>query len=603
MWATRLSGKLNGLIAPTIADRLSERERELALAGLGRVHRHHLAGELARLDRGEGVRGHRPAGLDLGGLQRLPGLAADLGGDLVMAAGDSGHDLDEDLGPLVGRERVGHGLLGGVDRGLRLGGAGLGHASDDLTRIGRAHLEPVARLDPFAADQELPFGRRYAHDGEDTPMKVPDVSYARSGDVSIAYQVVGDGPTDLVFLPFLSNLYTLWQFPRFATILRRLAEGRRLIVVNLRGVGLSDRPRGFTIESRMDDLRAVLDAEGCQRPALIGLAEAAATCAVFSASNPDRVERLVLYDPWARGVRDEKERDEALAQIREGRERWGRRDALEGMARELNPQWAEDEEYLEWFVWHHRLTASPATWAEFRRMQIDLDVTDVLPAIRVPTIVISKERTRETATEVARPFLEPSSSSCPVSAEGFSRTTSLSRRSRRSWRARSSASFRRRFSPRSSSPIWWARPSVQRELGDRAWRDLVARHNEVVRRELARFRGVEMDTAGDGFFARFDGPARAIRSGQAIVEGVRGLGLDVRVGVHAGECELHEEKVAGIAVSVGARVAGLAGPGQVLVSSTVRDLVAGSGLDFVEHGTHELKGVPGEWRLFAVGAA
>src|SRR6185503_14735529 len=144
-------------------------------------------------------------------------------------------------------------------------------------------------------------------------------------------------------------------------------EGRRLIVVNLRGVGLSDRTRGFTIESRMDDLRAVLDAEGCERPALIGLAEAAATCAVFAASNPDRVARLILYDPWARGVRDESERDEALAQIRHGRERWGKRDALEEMARDLNPQWAENEEYLDWFVWHHRLTASPATWAEFRR--------------------------------------------------------------------------------------------------------------------------------------------------------------------------------------------------------------------------------------------
>src|SRR4029079_10641766 len=204
-----------------------------------------------------------------------------------------------------------------------------------------------------ATDEKLPFSHRYAHGDEDTPMKVPDVSYARSGEVSIAYQVVGDGPTDLVFLPFLSNLYTLWQFPRFATILRRLAEGRRLIVVNLRGVGLSDRTRGFTIESRMDDLPAVLDAEVCDRPALIGLAEAAATCAVFAASNPDRVARLILYDPWARNVRGSLERDEALASLQEQRERWGRREVLERMAVELNPQWAEDRDYLDWFVWHH----------------------------------------------------------------------------------------------------------------------------------------------------------------------------------------------------------------------------------------------------------
>ncbi len=434
-------------------------------------------------------------------------------------------------------------------------------------------------------------------------MKVPDVSYARSGDVSIAYQVVGDGPTDLVFLPFLSNLYTLWQFPRFATILRRLAEGRRLIVVNLRGVGLSDRTRGFTIESRMDDLRAVLDTEGSERPALVGLAEAAATCAVFAASNPDRVERLILYDPWSRGVRDERERDEALAQIREGREQWGKRDALEGLACELNPQWAEDEEYLEWFVWHHRLTASPATWAEFRRMQIDLDVTDVLPAIRIPTIVISKERSRENATEVADAIPGAELVIVPGIGRGiFENDFALE-----AIEAFLEGSPQQHVPDTVLATVLFTDlvGSTERaaKIGDRAWRDLVARHNEVVRRELTRFRGVEMDTAGDGFFARFDGPARAIRSGQAIVEGVSSLGLDVRIGVHAGECELHEEKVAGIAVSVGARVAGLAEPGQVLVSSTVRDLVAGSGLDFEAQGTHELKGVPGEWRLFAVSAA
>jgi class 3 adenylate cyclase/pimeloyl-ACP methyl ester carboxylesterase len=431
-------------------------------------------------------------------------------------------------------------------------------------------------------------------------VKVPDVSYARSGDVSIAYQVVGEGPTDLVFLPFLSNLYTLWQSPTFAKVLRRLAEGRRLIVVNLRGVGLSDRPRGFTIESRMDDLRAVLNAEGCERPALVGLAEAAATCAVFAASNPDRVERLILYDPWARTVESEQERAELLAQMPEGREQWGHRDVLEGIARELAPQWAEDEEYLEWFVWHHRLTASPGAWAEFRRMQIELDVRDVLPAIRVPTIVISKERMREKAAEVAEAISGAEFVIVPGIGRGIHENEFVVEAIETFL-----AGEQQRFIPDTVlatvlfTDLVGSTEQVAR-LGDRAWRDLVAQHNEVVRRELARFRGVEMDTAGDGFFARFDGPARAIRSGQAIVEGVQSLGLDVRVGVHAGECELHEEKVAGIAVSVGARVAGLAGPGQVLVSSTVRDLVAGSGLDFVEHGTHELKGVPGEWRLYSV---
>ena len=238
----------------------------------------------------------------------------------------------------------------------------------------------------------MPFGRE---------VEVPDVSYTRSGDVSIAYQVVGDGPTDLVLLPFLSNLYTLWQAPKFAEFGYRLAEGRRLIVVNARGVGLSDRPRGFTIESRMDDLRAVMDTVGSERPALLGIAEAAATCAVFAASNPDRVERLILYDPWSQSMLDEREREEALAGVPAQRDRWGRRDVLEQFAAELNPQWADDPDYLDWFVWHHRLTSSPSSWVDFRRMQIDLDVGDALPAIRVPTLVISKERERPDSEQVA----------------------------------------------------------------------------------------------------------------------------------------------------------------------------------------------------------
>ena len=577
------------------ADRLAQRERELALSGLGGVHRHHLAGELAGLDRRERVRRHRPARLDLGGLQGLAGLSGDLGGDLVVPRAI----------PATTLTRISARLWAGSGSAMAFSAASIAACAssapafatraDDLARKGRAHLEPLARLDPLAPDQELPFSHRYAHDGEDTPMKVPDVSYARSGDVSIAYQVVGDGPTDLVFLPFLSNLYTLWQFPRFATILRRLAEGRRLIVVNLRGVGLSDRPRGFTIESRMDDLRAVLDTEGSERPALIGLAEAAATCAVFAASNPDRVERLILYDPWARGVRDEEERDEALAQIREGREQWGRRDVLEEMAIELNPQWTDDEEYLEWFVWHHRLTSSPAAWAEFRRMQIDLDVTDVLQAIRVPTIVIGKERTRENATEVAAGIPGAELVIVPGIGRGIFENdfaveaieTFLAGAEQRFIPETVLAtvlftdlvgSTERAAQTRRPCLAGSRRPSTTRSSGGSSPAFAVSRWTPPAT-------GSSRDSTGRR--ARF---AAARRSSMEFAASASMSGS----GVHAGECELHEEKVAGIAVSVGARVAGLAGPGQVLVSSTVRDLVAGSGLDFVEHGTHELKGVPGE---------
>jgi class 3 adenylate cyclase len=431
-------------------------------------------------------------------------------------------------------------------------------------------------------------------------VEVPDVSYARSGDVSIAYQVVGDGPIDLVLLPFLSNLYTLWQAPKFAEFGYRLAQGRRLIVVNPRGVGLSDRPRGFTIESRMDDLRTAMDAVGSERPVLLGIAEAAATCAVFAASNPDRVERLILYDPWSQSMLDEREREQALAALPAQRDGWGHRDLLEQFAAELNPQWAGDPAYLDWFVWHHRLTSSPSTWVDFRRMQIDLDVSDALPAIRVPTLVMSKER--------ERPDAEPVASRIPdaeyVLVPGVGRAIQENEFAIEAAERFLEGSPARRIPDTVLATVLFTDlvGSTERaaELGDRDWRTVLERHNELVRMELARYRGVEIDTAGDGFFASFDGPARAISCAREIVERIPELGLEVRAGIHTGECQRVGEKLAGLAVNVGARVSAAASSGEVLVSQTVKDLVAGSEIGFEDRGAHELKGVPGEWRLYAV---
>jgi class 3 adenylate cyclase len=434
-------------------------------------------------------------------------------------------------------------------------------------------------------------------------VEIPDVTYAQSGDVSIAYQAVGEGPPDLVFLPFLANIYTLWQGPRFAEFGQRLATGRRLVVVNPRGIGLSDRPRGFTVESRMDDIRAVMDDLGSERAGLMGMAEQGATCAVFAASYPDRVERLILYNPWGRFVSDAEERDRRLAQLRRDREDWGRRDFLENMARTINPQWADDSDYLNWFVWHHRLTASPAAWVEFRRMQIDLDVTDVLSAIRIPTLVISKEFISGEGEAIAKAI--PNCEFVVVPGRGGSMQEN-------DYTAEAIEAFlagaeQQRIPDTVLATVLFTDlvGSTERavELGDRVWSELLEQHNATVRRELERYRGVEVDTAGDGFFARFDGPARAIACARAIVERVPELGLEVRAGVHTGECERVGEKIAGLAVNVGARVSGAAGPGEVLVSGTVKDLVAGSGIEFDDRGTHELKGVPGEWRLYAVTAA
>jgi class 3 adenylate cyclase len=437
-------------------------------------------------------------------------------------------------------------------------------------------------------------------------VEVPDVDYARTGDVAVAYQALGDGPPDLVFLPFMANIYTLWHAPGFAELGRRLATGRRLIVVNPRGVGLSDRPRGFTVETRMDDIRAVMDHSGSERAAVLGIAEQAATCAIFAASYPDRTERLVLYNPWTRHGGRRRAGGVAnfdavpLAALREESEKWGRREYLEEFAATINPQWADDPEYLNWFVWHHRLTASPSAWVEVRRMQLDLDITDVLPAIRIPTLVISKEFIRAEGEFIAEAIPD-----CDfVSIPGIGGAIQENEHAVEAIEAFLAGAEPRRIPDTVLATVLFTDlvGSTERavELGDRAWRELLEQHHAAVRRELERYRGLEVDTAGDGFFARFDGPARAIACAEAILERVSALGLEVRAGIHTGECERVGEKVAGLAVNVGARVSGAAGPGEVLVSGTVKDLVAGSGIDFVDRGTHELKGVPGEWRLYAV---
>jgi class 3 adenylate cyclase len=432
---------------------------------------------------------------------------------------------------------------------------------------------------------------------------VPDVSYTRSGDVAIAYQVVGDGPEDLVFLPFLANIWSLWIWPPFARFAHGLAADRRLIVVNPRGVGLSDRPRGFTVESRMDDLLAVMDAVRSERAAVLGIAESAATCAVFAASYPERVSRLLLFLPYARGARDEEERRAAVERLRSERDRWGTREQLEAMGRRLNPQWADDEEYLDWFVWHHRLTAGPATIVEFRRMQLELDITDVLSAIRVPTLVMSKEPMREESAEVAE--LIPSAELVELPGEGLAIMEN-------DFALEAIDDFLVGVSPRRIPDTVLATllftdlvgsTEHATELGDSDWRELLVKQRTLVRRELERYRGSEVDTAGDGFFARFDGPARAIACARAVVEGTRALGLDVRAGIHTGECELVDGKPAGLSVHVGARVSGQAAPGEVLVTGTVKDLVAGSGIAFESRGEQELKGVPGTWSIYAVSDA
>jgi class 3 adenylate cyclase len=438
----------------------------------------------------------------------------------------------------------------------------------------------------------------------------PETLYASSGDVSIAYQEVGGrGPIDIVFVHgFAGNLEVEAENRRYEAFFERLGSIGRVIRFDRRGTGLSDRVREVpTLETRIDDLRAVMDAAGSPRAVLVGTFEAGAMAMVYSATYPERVAGLVVFNAVAKGVRtpdypwasfSEQEFEGWLEQIRT---RWGTRDFAAEDLRHIAPTIADDAEMQEWWARVMRLGASPGAALVIARMAAAIDVREVLPSIHVPTLVLHTDLARGEAAYIAERIPD-------------ARRVELGGRDALFWLADGLVDEVIAF----ASSVWGGAPEPETvlatilftdivgstakaaQLGDRAWRDLVQRHHALVRTHLDRFRGRELDTAGDGFFAAFDGPIRAIRCANAIDESVRDLGLEVRAGLHTGECEIVEEKLAGIAVNVGARIAAQAQPGEVLVSSTVKDLVAGSGLSFVERGEHELKGIPGHWRLYAV---
>ena len=435
-------------------------------------------------------------------------------------------------------------------------------------------------------------------------MDVPEIEYARSGDVAIAYQTFGEGPRELVLVPMFSNLVFPWSNSDWRQMYLSFASFSRLIMFDKRGTGLSDRPRDLgPIETRMDDIRAVLDAVGADRATLVGVGEGGQTCALFAATYPERTDALVLVNTPARVVRAGDypygvSEDEWRAQLRAIRERWGTREYFEAQAREIDPD--GDDEFVDWFVTCQRFCASPAAALTFYRVYGETDLREMLRAIRVPTLVLYRRELRDQMLDLARRIKK--ARALELEGSGFATFEGMTRE------------VEAFLSDTNAEPV----PdtvlatvmftdivgSTERAaaLGDRAWRELLQEHYILVRRELARFRGKELDTAGDGFFAIFDGPARAISCARSIVDVVGELQLAVRAGVHTGECELQAGKVTGIAVNIGARVAAAAGPGEVLVSGTVKDLVAGSGIEFEEKGVHELKGVPGEWRLYTTGA-
>ena len=429
-----------------------------------------------------------------------------------------------------------------------------------------------------------------------------DVRYVRSGGVAIAYQVVGEGETDLVFVPdFCSNLVYAWESPYWRPFYERLAQSFRLILFDKRGTGLSDRGGSFpTLETRMEDLRAVMDAVGSERAAILGSHEGCLMATLFAASYPERTLGLVLFHPSLLGYEQYDEGD--LPRLRE---LWGTQEFCDEILELTCPTLLAEEEGRHWFANWLRVGASPAMGYELNRAFEQTDMSDVYTAVRVPTLVLYRETpvTPQTPTEsLAVAALVPDSRSMRVSGTdywGIFLSPEISDEIERLVAGEPAPAVPDSVLATVLFTDIVGSSARAQELGDRAWRDLLAKHHTAVRRELARFRGEERDTAGDGFFATFDGPARAVRCAQAAIEAVRPLGLELRAGIHTGECELHERKVAGVALAIGARVCGEAGPGEVLVSRTVKDLVAGSGLAFAERGPRTLKDV-GEWDLYAV---
>lgn len=436
----------------------------------------------------------------------------------------------------------------------------------------------------------------------------PQTRYAKSGEVNIAYQVVGDGPFDLVFVPgFISHLDLQWADPRIARFLEKLASFSRLIMFDKRGTGLSDPVAGpAPLEDRMDDVRAVMDAAGSERAALFGLSEGGAMSVLFAATYPERTHALLLCGTFPNGTPDPDDNPggqrwvDGVQSVRAATEHWGEGRTLAHMA----PSADSESDRIGRGIFE-RSAASPQMARTLIDMVLETDVRDLLPTLRVPTLVLHRaeefvpvECARYMADRIpgARLVVLPGMDHIPFygDADGYAEEIEEFLTGAR----------QAPVSDRILTTVMFTDivGSTERAaaLGDARWRELLGRHDELMRAELERHRGREVKTMGDGVLATFDGPARGIRCARAIADQVRSLDIELRAGLHTGECELIGDDIGGMAVNIGARIGALAGADEVIVSSTVKDLVVGSGISFSDRGPRELKGVPGEWRLFAV---
>jgi pimeloyl-ACP methyl ester carboxylesterase len=433
----------------------------------------------------------------------------------------------------------------------------------------------------------------------------PVTQYAKSGDVHIAYQAFGDGPINLVMVPgFVSNVENYWDEPDLARFLTRLGSYARVVTFDKRGTGMSDRVAELPgLDQRMDDLRAVMDAAGMEQASLLGISEGAPLCVLFAATYPDRCRALALYGSFSRFSYWFPTEEALEAFFGYVAQAWG----TGGSVQRFAPSRANDATFQRWWGRNERLGASPAAVTAFMRMNSQIDISGILPAVRVPTLVIHRTGDKAVNVDGGRDMAAHIPGARLVELPGADHIFYVGEN------ADEIADAIEEFLTGSRAPVAVDRVlatvlftdivgSTEKAaaLGDQRWRDLLDNHHATIRRNLARFRGHEVKTTGDGFLATFDGPARGVRCASAIAEEIRALGIEVRAGLHTGECEMIGDDVGGIAVHIGARVAALAGASDVLVSSTVKDLVAGSGLRFGDRGIQSLKGIPGEWRIFAV---
>jgi pimeloyl-ACP methyl ester carboxylesterase len=439
---------------------------------------------------------------------------------------------------------------------------------------------------------------------------LPDTQYAKSGDVHIAYQVSGAGPFDLVLVPgFVSHVEYQWEHPLTARFFERFGSFARLIRFDKRGTGLSDRVAVVpSLEERMDDIRAVMDAAGSERAAIVGFSEGGQLSMMFAATYPERTHALVIFGADVAARRDEdypwgrtpEYLEDRLARMER---EWGRSPVGLNV---LAPTLADDPQFQRWWITFNRLAGSPGDAVARVRMNAQNDIRPILSAIHVPTLILHRRGDLSVSVQAGRYMASRIPGAKLVELDGIDHLpfvgdaeSVLNEIQEFLTGARGQPEPDRVLATVLFTDIVGSTAQAAR-LGDRRWRDLLERHNAVVRRELARARGREVHGTGDGFLATFDGPARAIRCAATLCGAVRELGIEIRAGLHTGECEVMDDDIGGIAVHIGARVAAVAGPGEVLVSSTVKDLVAGSGIQFRDQGIHTLKGVPDAWHLYAV---